>query len=402
MIKRIVLFIALVLVGAGGYVLWNNHGLISGVLPLVRPSPQLSIGDPLPFQLPAGFTAHVYADEVPGARVLKYDPRGTLVVSLTSEGTVVALPDENSDGKSDEQVIILENLDKPHGIVFHCTGDNQQCNLFVAEEGVVKSYDYDAGTRVATNPRSILALPTDGGHSTRTLMLHPDGAHLLVSVGSLCNACNEKNPQRATILSVHLATLAVETFATGLRNTVFMAIHPGTGDVWGTEMGRDLLGDDIPPDEINIVKEGVHYGWPVCYGKNIHDTKFDPDARAARRSGGSVESPCSAFQPSHIDIPAHSAPLGLAFMGEGWPEDFRNDLLVAYHGSWNRSIPTGYKIVRMVLDDTGALERVEDFMTGFTTADGEIIGRPAGILVQPGVVYVSDDRAGAVYKITRE
>lgn len=399
--RKLVTALVLMLVGAFGYTLWHNRGLINGVLPLLRPSPGLVVGDTLPFALPRGFSAHIYADEVPGARVLTRDPRGVLVASLTSAGKIVALPEGN--GNNETPITILEGLDKPHGIVFRCDMEGIRCMLYVAEEGVVKSYEYDGETRSATNASVLLTLPSDGGHSTRTLMLHPDGAHLLVSVGSLCNVCNEKNPQRATILSVHLATLAVETFATGLRNTVFMTVHPGTGDVWGTEMGRDLLGDDIPPDEINIVKEGVHYGWPVCYGKNIHDTKFDPDARAARRSGGSTSAPCSAFQPSHIDIPAHSAPLGLAFItDEGWPEEYRNDLLVAYHGSWNRSIPTGYKIVRMVLDDAGNFERVEDFMTGFTTASGDIIGRPAGILVEPRVVYVSDDRAGLVYRISRE
>ena len=170
-----------------------------------------------------------------------------------------------------------------------------------------------------------------------------------------------------------------------------MAIHPVTGEIWGTDMGRDLLGDDVPPDEVNIIREGGNYGWPICYGKNIHDADFDKNTY--------IRNPCMEpfEQPSQIDIPAHSAPLGIAFIPEeGWPEEYWHDILVAYHGSWNRSVPTGYKIVR--IDEHGI---ATDFMTGFMDG-GEVLGRPVGLLVEPGgALYISDDRAGVIYKVAR-
>jgi glucose/arabinose dehydrogenase len=268
----------------------------------------------------------------------------------------------------------------------------------VAESHRVIAYKYDADTYTASSGETLLSLPDDGGHNTRTLLLHPDGTRLLVSVGSSCNVCEENDPRRASILAVDLTTKEVTTFAKGLRNTVFMTIHPVTGETWGTDMGRDNLGDDIPPDEVNILRADGNYGWPTCYGKNIHDAEFDTKTY--------IRAPCSEpFEtPSHIDIPAHSAPLGLAFIPEeGWPEKYWYDLLIAYHGSWNRSVPTGYKIIRIPLDAHGAPEgEPVDFMTGFMTGDGTVLGRPVDIQAEPGgILYITDDRAGVVYRITR-
>ena len=188
----------------------------------------------------------------------------------------------------------------------------------------------------------------------------------------------------------------LRTFASGLRNPVFMTIHPETKKVWATEMGRDMLGDDLPPDEINIIAKGRNYGWPFCYGKNVHDDDFDPAMKKSCREPETY--------PSHIDIPAHSAPLGLSFFPEdGWPAGFRNNLLVAYHGSWNRSVPTGYKIVRYRLDGSGNLLGVDDFVSGWLTKDGTALGRPVDIMVRPGgTIFVSDDKAGVIYRITRK
>jgi glucose/arabinose dehydrogenase len=173
-----------------------------------------------------------------------------------------------------------------------------------------------------------------------------------------------------------------------------MAVHPVTGQIWATEMGRDYLGDELPPDEINIIKESYDYGWPLCYGKNIHDTDFDKN----------TDNPCKEpiMRASYIDIPAHSAPLGLAFFPvEGWPKEYRYNLLVAYHGSWNRSEPTGYKIVRYRLDNMGNYLGREDFITGWLTRDNKALGRPVDILIRSdGVIFISDDKAGLIYKMT--
>ena len=172
--------------------------------------------------------------------------------------------------------------------------------------------------------------------------------------------------------------------------------------MWATEMGRDLLGDNLPPDEINIVDPSTSsgppdYGWPHCYGKNEHDNDYD------KAAFNHCAEP--AYKPSHIDLPAHSAPLGLAFIPNwpqsGWPKDYAADLLVAYHGSWNRSEPTGYKIVRIKLGDDGKLEGIEDFITGWLSDDGKALGRPVDITIRnDGTAYISDDKAGVIYKLS--
>ena len=156
-------------------------------------------------------------------------------------------------------------------------------------------------------------------------------------------------------------------------------------------MGRDYLGDDLPPDEINLILEGRDYGWPYCYGKRVHDDQFDPS--------GAHREFCAATIPSFIDVPAHSAPLGLAFFPAAWPQEFRYNLLVAYHGSWNRTEPTGYKVVRYKLDNAGNPVDAEDFITGWLTPAGAL-GRPVDILITPeGIIYISDDKAGVVYRV---
>jgi glucose/arabinose dehydrogenase len=183
-------------------------------------------------------------------------------------------------------------------------------------------------------------------------------------------------------------------YAKGLRNAVFMKLHPETEQVWATEMGRDWLGNDSPPDEINIVEAEKNYGWPTCYGKNIHDTDFDKNTY--------IRNPCmEPFETeSYIDLQAHSAPLGLAFFPDTWPEDYRDDLLVAYHGSWNSTVPTGYKIVRFQLNEAGELEGAQqDFLSGWISGT-EVTGRPADILITPEKnIFVSDDHSGNIYLI---
>ncbi len=372
-----------------------------------KPPPPLPAGDIAPLTVPAGFTATIYSREVPKARVLIRDPKGTMLVSEDiekSDGKVVALPDLNTDGVADRVVTVLEHLNHPHGLAVLCphtgneSADKGGCVLYVAEIGALRSYDYDADTMTATNPKLLVSLPTSDGHFTRTLLPTKDGKSIFVSIGSSCNVCDETDPLRATIQSFDVATGKLSTFARGLRNSVFMAFHPVTGELWATDNGRDLIGDDIPPDDVNIVKQGGNYGWPICYGQNVHDTDFDKKQY--------FRDPCADAIPPHIALQAHSAALGLAFVpADGWPAGWGNDLLVAFHGSWNRSTPTGYKVVRIPLDDKGNPQGpIEDFVTGFLPAGakgtGDAIGRPVGLLAEPGVLYITDDRAGAIYRIT--
>lgn len=396
---------ALVILGyfAYQYVKYNPPAFLIKLLTATEPPPPLPAGDVAPIVVPEGFVATIFARGVTGARVMIRDPKGAMLLSQTSEGRVVALPDLNGDGKADEVKIVLEGLKQPHGLAIICpttgntSADQDACILYVAETGELKAYAYDADTYTAKYQKTITTFPTGNGHFTRTLLLHPDGKHLLVSIGSSCNACQEDNTRRASVQAIDLATGAVVPFATGLRNSVFMATNPIDGKIWATENGRDLLGDDIPPDEVNIIEEGRDYGWPICYGKNIHDSDFDKNQY--------IRDPCADKAPSHIDLQAHSAALGLDFVPEeGWPEEYGLDLIVAYHGSWNRSEPTGYKVVRFdftngVLND----QFPTDFVTGFLPPGGDeddTIGRPVDVMLEPGgVAYISDDRAGAIYKI---
>jgi glucose/arabinose dehydrogenase len=269
--------------------------------------------------------------------------------------------------------------------------------LYVAETDALRSYTYDPVAFKASEPELLVPLPSGEGHYTRTLMLHPDGQQLLIAVGSSCNVCNEKEPERAAVLSYNLDTKTVAPFASGLRNTVFMAAHPVTQQIWGTENGRDLIGDDIPPDEINIIEQGKNYGWPFCYGNKVLDTDF---------SGTNSSTRCDDTEAALIDLPAHAAALGLAFVtADTWPTEYADDLLVALHGSWNRSEPSGYKVIRIPLDESGKKAgEPTDFMTGFITADAqdgdEAKGRPVAILAEENsIVYITDDKAGAVYAI---
>lgn len=161
--------------------------------------------------------------------------------------------------------------------------------------------------------------------------------------------------------------------------------------MWATDMGRDLLGDNTPPEEVNIIEAGKDYGWPYCYGDRVHDDNFDPKK---------IHS-CDTTVPPQISFQAHSAPLGLAFIPDSWPEEYRGDLLVAYHGSWNRTEPTGYKVVRFDLDENGKSKGQSDFLSGFLEGN-EAVGRPVDLLFDPqGNLFISDDKAGVVYKITQ-
>jgi glucose/arabinose dehydrogenase len=179
-------------------------------------------------------------------------------------------------------------------------------------------------------------------------------------------------------------------FATGLRNAVGLALHPVTGDVWATNNGRDWLGDDLPPETINVVKEGADFGWPRCHAGDLVDPEF----------GG--ESGCSGVTAPALKMQAHSAPLGLAFYtGSVFPEPYRGDLFVAFHGSWNRSAPTGYKVVRVHFAADGSPGAPEDFATGFLDADRTMHGRPVGLATGPdGALYISDDKGGYIYRVS--
>lgn len=348
-----------------------------------------------------GFRISVYATGLPGARVLALDDKGRFFVSQTSEGKVSVIVDNDHDGAVDLVKTLVQGLDKPHGLAFTCE-EGGKCFLYVAEQDALTRYAYDS-TSLTLGERMVLrALPEalPDRHFTRTLLFlpTPDEDTLLIAIGSSCDACHEENSEQASVIAYNTRTGKSETYARGLRNSVFMTLDPVDGDVVATEMGRDGLGDNVPPDEINILKKGKNYGWPICYGKNIHDDDFDKNTY--------IRNPCmEPFEtPSAVDLDAHSAPLGLAFVPEeGWPEEYWYNLLVALHGSWNRSEPAGYKIERLKMNAKGEYLGKEDFITGWLTADGKKLGRPVDILTFPGgSAFISDDMNGIIYKLIRE
>ncbi|MEX0877288.1 MAG: PQQ-dependent sugar dehydrogenase [Candidatus Spechtbacterales bacterium] len=396
--KKIILSIVSLLVLAGlvwaGIFWWNN---LRGVGPAIK-SPSGDIVEIIennnknvpgenatdfPLTLPDNFKIEVFAENLPGARVIVRDGQGNFWVSQTKQGIISLLTVE--DGKVTGSNAVFRNLDRPHGLAI----DPQNgTTLYYAETGGV----YRVPLYTEASPEKLVDLPAGGGHFTRTIAFGPDG-RLYVSIGSTCNVCNEDDERRAAIYSMNRDGSDFKKHADGLRNSVFFDWSYVDGRMWATEMGRDRLGDDIPPDEINIIEEGANYGWPICYGKGIHDTSFDKNQY--------VRNPCEDTIPSYIDLQAHSAPLGLAFVPEeGWPEGMWYDLLVAYHGSWNRTVPTGYKIMRLKLDAEGNFEGREDFVSGWLQG-GSALGKPVDIHIEPGgVMYITDDHAGVVYRVS--
>ena len=420
----IVILFCLILAGCSLFYFFNTYHtynlpskapldqpLSTTVIDTATTTPHADVGakapKPLPFQLAEGFVMSVFANGITDARVIALDPHGTMLVSEPSLGKIVALPDQDGNGIADKIVTVATGLNKPHGMAFRCTNATTPdvCALYVAETDKLSIFQYDATSMKASSPTKLLDLPTNGlnMHFTRSLLFMPAPQEntLLISVGSSCNVCNEDNGMRAKILAYDITTKKMEEFAHGVRNSAFMQIHPVTGAIFATENGRDGLGNDVPPDEVNIIQKGKNYGWPNCYGKNIHDTLFDKNTY--------IRNPCMdpLETPSYIDLQAHSAPLGLAFVPEeDWPEEYWHNLFVAYHGSWNREIPTGYKIVRIKLDAQGNVlkdSHPADFITGWLRSDGKRIGRPVDIKIFPGgVMYVSDDQAGVIYRIIKK
>ena len=338
---------------------------------------------------PSGFHISVFAEEVAGARMMIFTPGGVLLVSEAGEGKVVALPDSKHAGKAERMATILSGLNEPHGLAFY------EGKLYVAENDMVRRFDWDEANLRASNPQKLADLPTGGGHSTRTLLFH--GGKMYVSAGSSCNVCIEKDPRRATVMEFNPDGSGQKIFAKGLRNAVGLAVNPKTDTVWVTVNGRDWLGDDLPPETIyDLGTDGGDFGWPYCYGDRVPDSNFT-------KAG---DDHCKDVVEPKVQMQAHSAPLGLAFYeGSEFPAEYRNNIFVAFHGSWNRSVPTGYKVVRVKLDDKGQPQGgAEDFITGWLapgeTKKGRWMGRPVGIAFDSdGSMYLSDDAGGVIYRV---
>lgn len=355
-------------------------------------------GDPMPeselrqhVAVPDGFFINVYATGIENARLLRFTPAGDLLVSSPRTGTVWLLQrDANGDGIADGKRVLLAKLYQPHGLALH---DGW---LYVAETTAIARVRFDAasGTVSGTPERIITGLPDGGNHWTRTVDVGPDGK-LYVSVGSSCNVCIEDDKRRAAILRFNLDGSGAQIFATGLRNAVDFEWQPGTGALYATDNGRDLLGDDFPPCEFNRVVEGGFYGWPFANGNRI----ADPDFGAGR------EAQIAASIPPAHGFGAHTAPLGMTFYRRpagsapaAFPPAYDGMAFVALHGSWNRSKKIGYEVVALRFAGDGSITE-HPFVTGFLRND-RVYGRPVDVAVGPdGALYVSDDYTGQIYRI---
>jgi glucose/arabinose dehydrogenase len=359
--------------------------------------------------LPPGFQTEVFAS-VPsagdgnfqGPRFMAFGPDGNLYLSLGLHNKVVMLPDRDKDGKADEAVTVADKLNGPQGLAF------VDGVLYVANQDGVVRLEQREGQWPASNIVPLIRNLPAGGHTMKTLRLGPD-RHFYINVGSSCNVCDESDPLRATVLRYTLegkpagALVTVgrhapsPVWARGLRNTQGFAWHPETGALYATNNGSDMRSetrggkpnDELPPEHLNVIEAGKHYGWPYCWGDRVTDPNFPgPDGF------------CKESQPPVITFPAHSTPIGIAFLDQArFPGEYRQDALVALHGSWNRKEPSGYKLVRVHFEQ-GKPVRVSDFATSWLRGDNAW-GRPVDVVVGPdGGIYVSDDRAGLIYRIT--
>lgn len=333
-------------------------------------------------QVAEGFSVSLYSGDVPRARYMVATKDGDLLVSRPHAGDIVVLQrDADGDGHPDGQHTLLDGLNRPFGL------DLADGWLYIAESHQVSRVRYDGGRTSGEMQAVVVDLTDEGNHWSKTVKIGPDGL-LYLSQGSTCNVCEETDPKRATMMRFQADGSKPEVFATGLRNSAGFDWAPWNGALYATDNGRDMLGDDFPPCELNRLTHGGFYGWPYFNGANVPDPDMGPDPLAERRS---------PIPPAH-DFRAHNAPLGLRFLdASALPARFQRSALAALHGSWNRSEPDGYKVVSLHFSDTGIEER--DFLWGFNN-EGEISGRPVDIAQGPdGTLYVSDDYAGAIYRI---
>jgi len=336
-------------------------------------------------KVPAGFRLEVYSADVPLARWPLATSAGDLIVSRTRGDAVVILErDVDGDGKPDAVRTLLDNLDGPHGLAL------RDGWLYVAERTAIGRVPFDESTGRTSGKYEhfVKDLTADGFHVTKTIGFGADG-WLYLAQGSTCNSCIEKDGRRAAIMRMQPDGTRREVIATGLRNSVGFDWAPWDGALYATENGRDLLGEDAPPDELNRIERGRFYGWPFVHGRAIADPDMGP---------GHAMEIARATPPVH-DFRAHNAPLGIHFLrGRNLPAGYQRTALVALHGSWNRVQPDGFKVVALDWTTDGRIVE-RDFMTGFRGPDG-ILGRPAGITQGPaGEIFVTDDYAGVVYRI---
>jgi glucose/arabinose dehydrogenase len=365
-----------------------RSGWILFIIGVILLFPTLAVGgDRLPLEdikLPPGFEINIYASPVENARSMTLSDKGTLFVGTRKAGRVYAILDENRYHRAEQIITLARGLNMPNGVAF------RDGSLYVAEVNRVLRYD-DIEANLRRPPRPVVVndrFPRDTHHGWKFIRFGPDGM-LYVPVGAPCNVCMKRDERYASINRMRADGTGLEVYARGVRNTVGFDWHPGTGELWFTDNGRDWLGDDLPPDELNHAPvPGLHFGFPYCHGKDIPDPKFGKSR------------PCEEFRPPIQELGPHVAALGMRFYrGRMFPEDYGRLIFIAEHGSWNRSTPIGYRLTTVRLEN-GRAASYEVFAEGWLQG-GQAWGRPVDVLVMPdGSLLVSDDRGDAIYRIT--
>ncbi|WP_246174513.1 PQQ-dependent sugar dehydrogenase [Pandoraea bronchicola] len=353
-------------------------------------APQLATArDALPIErltLPPGFYVEVLSDQVPGARGMVLGPKGTLFVGSRAQGDVYAITLDPSRAYAAKVRTVASGLNMPVGVAM------RNGALYIsAVSDIVKLDDIENRLDNPGKPAVVYdKLPSESHHGWRYIAFGPD-QRLYVGVGAPCNVCKRDENRYAMIGSMKPDGTDWRVVARGVRNTVGFDWQPGTHTLWFTDNGRDLLGDDVPDDELNrLTRVGEHFGFPYCHAGDVADPEFGREKR------------CSAFTPPMAKLGAHVAALGMKFYtGKQFPEDYRGSIFIAEHGSWNRSRKVGYRVVRVVLDTKGNVVKQEIFAQGWLGDDESVWGRPVDLLTLPdGSLLISDDHAGAIYRIT--
>ena len=338
-------------------------------------------------KLPPGFTMNVYA-EVPNARSITLSPSGVLYVGNRAEDKVYAVTDDNKDGKADKVYTIASGLNTPNGVAF------KNGNLYIATiSSILKLENIEASLAAPPQPKVVYdKFPTDEHHGWKFISFGPDGK-LYVPVGAPCNICKSENPVYASITRMNDDGTGFEIFANGIRNSVGFAWHPVTKQIWFTENGRDMMGNDVPSDELNTAAvAGMHFGYPYCHEGNIPDPEFGKGKN------------CSDYTAPVQKLGAHVAALGMRFYtGNMFGADYLNRVFIAEHGSWNRTEPVGYKLTSVSLDETGKSVANNTFAEGWLQPDGKVLGRPVDVeIMQDGSMLVSDDYSGVIYRVSKQ
>ena len=354
-------------------------------------------------QAPAGYSVSHYASVLSNPRLIRTAPNGDLFVAESQPGQIKVLRSVAGADKAEVSEIFASGLRRPFGIAFYPLGANPQW-VYVGNTDSIVRFPYKNGDLKASGaPETIVAkLPSGGnlpggGHWTRDIAFSRDGKKMFVSVGSFTNVndpdTDPAEKDRATILEFNPDGTAGRVYVSGIRNAVGLAVHPRTGDLWASVNERDGLGDDLVPDYITRVKDGDFFGWPWFYMGGAWDPRHDgkhPELKAK------VRTPDVLVQP-------HSASLEMVFYTGGqFPSGHRDSAFAALHGSWNRKLRTGYKVIRVPLKNGLSIDGgYEDFLTGFVTADGQVWGRPVGVAVgNDGSLFVSDDGTNSIWRVS--